>query len=259
MVLAVLSEIDAPRIQQLRIARGSRRRNWRTRSICRRRPCPGCSAATRHLPLNSSVRWPPCSAATKLLGRPVTEHLYTRPWLRAYADAPKKTVDQIVNDTLLAVEAFEALNLRRIPERVPTFAGDPLDDDAIDEFAADVRAAAEVNAPHVPNVTERLSAWAALSCLWQANSASIWECRCTWTAHRWYASHGRPRTYRETVSGSPQPTSWATCRCTRRARHRIPRPRRRILSGRHIDSPAHSYCRPNRSSATSKRWAAASR
>jgi Zn-dependent peptidase ImmA (M78 family) len=80
--------------------------------------------------------------------------LYTRPWLRAYADAPKKTVDQYVADTLLAVETFEALRLRRMPDRLPTFAGDPNDDHDIDEFALDVRHAADVNGDiGVPNVT----------------------------------------------------------------------------------------------------------
>ncbi len=154
MVLAVLSEIDAPRIQQLRIARGLTQKELADTlnlpQAAMSRMLSGHSAPSAELlgPLATML-----GCDEKLLGRPVTEHLYTRPWLRAYADAPKKTVDQIVNDTLLAVEAFEALNLRRIPERVPTFAGDPLDDDAIDEFAADVRAAAEVNAPHVPNVT----------------------------------------------------------------------------------------------------------
>ena len=41
--------------------------------------------------------------ASDTLARPVADVLYTRPWLRAYADAPKKTVDQYVADTLLVV------------------------------------------------------------------------------------------------------------------------------------------------------------
>jgi len=92
--------------------------------------------------------------APDLLTRPVADVLYTRPWLRAYADAPKRTVDQYVADTLLAVEAFEALRLRRMPDRLPTFAGDPNDDDDVDEFALAVRHAADVNGDTgVPNVT----------------------------------------------------------------------------------------------------------
>lgn len=89
-----------------------------------------------------------------LLSKPVADTLYTRPWLRAYADAPKKAVEQYVADTLLAFESFTALGLRRIPERLPAFSGDLNDEAAIDEFAAEVRMAADVaTADCVPNVT----------------------------------------------------------------------------------------------------------
>lgn len=71
--------------------------------------------------------------------------LYTRPWLRTYADAPKKTVDQYMSDTLVVVEVIEALKLRRMPDRLPTFEGDANNDHDIDEFAADVRHAADIN------------------------------------------------------------------------------------------------------------------
>lgn len=88
------------------------------------------------------------------LTRPVTDILYTRPWLRAYADAPKKTVDQYMADTLVAVETFEALSLRRMPDRLPTFDGDANSDHDIDSFALDVRHAADVSGDTgVPNVT----------------------------------------------------------------------------------------------------------
>lgn len=89
-----------------------------------------------------------------LLGRETNDVLFTRPWLRAYADAPKKTVDQYVSDALLALESFESLRLRRIPDRLPLFTGDPSNDEEIDEFATEVREAADV-APEgaVPNVT----------------------------------------------------------------------------------------------------------
>lgn len=92
--------------------------------------------------------------APDTLTRPVADVLYTRPWLRAYADAPKKTVDQYVADTLLAMETFETLRLRQMPDRLPTFVGDPNDDDNIDVFALDVRHAADVSGDAgVPNVT----------------------------------------------------------------------------------------------------------
>lgn len=89
-----------------------------------------------------------------LLSKPVPDALHTRPWLRAYADAPKKAVEQYVADALLAFESFVTLGLRRVPERLPAFSGDLNDDTAIDEFAAEVRVAADVPpADCVPNVT----------------------------------------------------------------------------------------------------------
>ncbi len=68
----------------------------------------------------------------------------TRPWLRAYADASKKTVDQQAADCTTAVEVSEILGLRRMPDSIPVFDGDLSDDDAIEQFALDVRAAAQL-------------------------------------------------------------------------------------------------------------------
>lgn len=99
-----------------------------------------------------------CSPETLL--QPVPDILHTRPWLRAYADAPKKTVDQYVADSLLAVESIERLRLRRMPDRLPTFAGDPNDEHDLDDFALDVREAADVSGeagvPNVMRAAERL-------------------------------------------------------------------------------------------------------
>lgn len=69
----------------------------------------------------------------------------TRPWLRAYADASKKAVDQQTADCTTATEVAEILGLRRIPDGMPIFDGDPSDDDAIEQFALDVRAAAQLD------------------------------------------------------------------------------------------------------------------
>lgn len=94
------------------------------------------------------------------LRKAAPDFLYTRPWLRAYADAPKKTVDQYVADTLLAVETIEFLRLRRMPDRLPTFPGDPNDEHDLDEFALSVRHAADVSGetgvPNVMRAAERL-------------------------------------------------------------------------------------------------------
>jgi Zn-dependent peptidase ImmA (M78 family)/transcriptional regulator with XRE-family HTH domain len=94
------------------------------------------------------------ACAPETLTRPAADVLYTRPWLRAYADAPKKTVDQYMADTLVAVEAIESLKLRRMPDALPMFGGDPNNDHDIDQFALDVRHAADVSGDTgVPNVT----------------------------------------------------------------------------------------------------------
>lgn len=68
----------------------------------------------------------------------------TRPWLRAYADASSRVVDSVVSDNLLVAEAIDLLRLRRIPDQIPVFDGDPNDDDAIERYAEEVRTAAKV-------------------------------------------------------------------------------------------------------------------
>lgn len=68
----------------------------------------------------------------------------TRPWLRAYADAPKKVVDQVVDDCTTAMEAIVGLKLKLRPDTLPHFTGDLMDHSAIEEFAMDVRVAAEL-------------------------------------------------------------------------------------------------------------------
>lgn len=78
------------------------------------------------------------------LMRPRADVLSTRPWLRAYADAPSKAVDYILADNTLNYELIMAVELKRIPERIPRFDGDVNDEHAIEEFAEEVRVAAEV-------------------------------------------------------------------------------------------------------------------
>lgn len=83
-----------------------------------------------------------CSA--EFLSRTSPDLIATRPWLRAYADAPTRTVDFVTADNLLHYEAVSLLGLKRIPERIPVFDGDLRDPDAIEDFALEVRSAAEV-------------------------------------------------------------------------------------------------------------------
>ena len=65
----------------------------------------------------------------------------TRPWLRAYADASKKAVDRYIADTELAMDAVHTLRLRSIPETMPYFDEDRNNEDAIEDFADEVRQA----------------------------------------------------------------------------------------------------------------------
>lgn len=76
---------------------------------------------------------------------PAPEVVSSRPWLRAYADASKRAVDKYVADTETAVSAIQALNMKAIPERIPTFDGDLNDEFAIEECAAAVRESAELS------------------------------------------------------------------------------------------------------------------
>ena len=85
---------------------------------------------------------------------------YDRPKLRAYADAPQRSVDRTVFDTLTAVEAIRSAGLRPLQVKVPIYDGDLNDDDGIDRIAADVRTAAglagDVVIPNVIRAAERL-------------------------------------------------------------------------------------------------------
>jgi Zn-dependent peptidase ImmA (M78 family)/transcriptional regulator with XRE-family HTH domain len=76
------------------------------------------------------------------LAMPVELAPTTRPWLRAYADAPKRTVDQVVDDCTTAMEAIVGLGLKLMPDAMPLFTGDLMDQPAIEDFAVDVRVAA---------------------------------------------------------------------------------------------------------------------
>jgi len=65
-----------------------------------------------------------------------------RPWLRAYADAPSRTVESVVADSSTAIDAAQKLDLRFVPDVLPIFSGDPNNDADIEEFTAQVRVAA---------------------------------------------------------------------------------------------------------------------
>lgn len=96
----------------------------------------------------------------QLLYKPLEPVLATKPWLRAYADASAKVVDQVLADNLLAHEFFTGSGLRRVPDSLPLFDDDVNDDDAIEEFAEYVRTVAEIpeGSPvmHAVRAVERL-------------------------------------------------------------------------------------------------------
>lgn len=68
----------------------------------------------------------------------------SRPWLRAYADASKRAVDRHMAECAIATEVVAGLGLATIPDTVPVFDGDLADDDSIEQFASEVRAAANL-------------------------------------------------------------------------------------------------------------------
>lgn len=146
---------DYTRIQRLRTARGLTQAE-----LAEQLEIPA-SAFSRvlsgQLPIDSADAQRLADAlecSPELLSRPTSDVLHTRPWLRAYADAPKKMVEQYVADTLLALESFVEMRLKQMPERLPVFTGDLNDDNEIDDFATEVREAADVPPVRaVPNVT----------------------------------------------------------------------------------------------------------
>jgi transcriptional regulator with XRE-family HTH domain len=83
-----------------------------------------------------------CTQEFLLRGAP--DALITRPWLRAYADAPAKTVESTSCDNLLVAEAIRLLQLKVVPDCIPLFDGDAQDDDEIERFTQHVRAAAGI-------------------------------------------------------------------------------------------------------------------
>jgi len=101
--------------------------------------------------------------STTFLTSPETVGPTTRPWLRAYADASKKAVDQQSADCITATEVIEILALRRIPDQIPVFQDSLSDDDAIEQFASDVRAAAQLGEDDV--VGNSIRAAERLGCL----------------------------------------------------------------------------------------------
>ncbi|MCC2592533.1 XRE family transcriptional regulator [Tessaracoccus sp. OS52] len=81
---------------------------------------------------------------TGYLSRSGFDGVSTKPWLRAYADASAKVVDRVLADNLLAHEFVDAVGLQPVPDSLPLMTGDANDDDAIEEFAGEVRTAAGV-------------------------------------------------------------------------------------------------------------------
>ena len=70
--------------------------------------------------------------------------LSNRPLLRAYADAPQHIVDQQMAHCVSVAEVIDILKLPLIRDTLPTYDIDPTDDQQVEEFAAEVRSAAEL-------------------------------------------------------------------------------------------------------------------
>lgn len=74
------------------------------------------------------------------LQRDIAEPRVTRPLLRAYADASKRHVDTLVEDSVTSMEAAEILGLLAVKDSLPLYDGDTNDEDGIEQFALEVRA-----------------------------------------------------------------------------------------------------------------------
>jgi Zn-dependent peptidase ImmA (M78 family)/DNA-binding XRE family transcriptional regulator len=83
-------------------------------------------------------------SSVDLLFAPPADVLTTRPWLRAYADARVKVIDSVIASNRLNHELVEAAALKRINVSVPEFSGDANDPAAIELFAQETRAEAEL-------------------------------------------------------------------------------------------------------------------
>lgn len=86
----------------------------------------------------------------------------TRPWLRAYADASKREADARTSAATLAVEYVRRLGLRPLPDLVPVFDG-PVDDEAIEEAALEIRQLAQIESEAV--VSNAVRAAERLGCI----------------------------------------------------------------------------------------------
>ncbi|MDP9421144.1 MAG: XRE family transcriptional regulator [Actinomycetota bacterium] len=86
----------------------------------------------------------------------------TRPWLRAYADASKREADSRTSATALAAEYVRRLGLKPLPDLIPVFAG-PVDDEAIEEAASEMRQLAQIDEDAV--VTNAIRAAERLGCV----------------------------------------------------------------------------------------------
>lgn len=86
----------------------------------------------------------------------------TRPWLRAYADASKREADARTSATTLAAEYVRRLGLKPLADHIPVFAT-PIDDEAIEEAASEVRQLAQIDEGAV--VTNAIRAAERLGCL----------------------------------------------------------------------------------------------
>ncbi|WBQ04332.1 helix-turn-helix domain-containing protein [Kribbella sp. CA-293567] len=134
------------RIQRLRVANG-----WSQAEFAL-----ACGIATGAISMIENGRQAADSNALKAMAkrlgctpdyltRPQRDLVASRPWLRAYADASKRAVDRYVADTEAAVEAIEFMGLKSLPEIIPVFGEDLNDEDAIEDFAEQVREAAKLH------------------------------------------------------------------------------------------------------------------
>ena len=142
----VMSPDIGERVRMLRVASG-RSQTALSESLGLKGNTVVSKVETGRMPVDHELAASIASAldcSVEFLTRPYEPCLATKPWLRAYADASAKVVEQVLGDNLLAYEFVSWSRMQWVPDSLPQFDGDPNDDDAIEAFANHVRSIADI-------------------------------------------------------------------------------------------------------------------
>lgn len=146
------NSIHGERMRQLRLAVNATQTDISTQAFKHERNTLVSRLETGLAPVDADVAQTVANflgCTPEFLASPPADLLDSKPWLRAYADAPAKLVETIIADNKLLAETVDRLQLRRIPETIPRFHGDLNDPDDIEQHAQHVRGAAGLSETEV--------------------------------------------------------------------------------------------------------------